>query len=457
MSRAGRPRSLVATLAFRIALALAGCVAIVGALATWSAKSRIDEIYDAELLTGTELLHTLIKEVSERQPVQKGERLPAIVLLEEDIVSFGVYSQWREFRIWRGSRLIARSPGGPDQPSPPASFGFVDMTDRSAGWRAYHLDAADVGVSIIVSEPWARRNAVVMEFALALIAPMLLLIPAGAGLIWLTLIDGLGALRRLAEALHTRSGGNLSLLDVGRWPRDLEATVTAINGLLDRLDRSFRRQQRFTDHAAHELRTPLAGIKLNAQLLEAESDPHQQRAIKARIREGAERGGALVEQLLSLAHLDSAAPRLVVTDVAAAAKAVLDEFAVIAAAKHVALALDAQQPVVALADALLLKMIVKNLVDNAIKHSPPGSEVAIEAAREADSIRMTVKDQGPGIPAADRERVFERFFRADSDKPGAGLGLSIVGEALSQIGGSITLETPPTGHGLWVVVRLRAA
>ncbi len=466
MTTAKRARSLVSTLFIRVVILLAGTIAAIGATAYWIAKHRIDDVYDSELITGTKLLHTLSKEELEQQAedLREGELVgkPGAPLSEEDIETFNTYARWRMFRIWRGSQLIARSVNGPAQVAMPNAAGFVDLAEGTDTWRLYVLPLKDVNMSIVVGEPLSVRYAVINEFALTLTVPLLLLIPASAGLIWLTLLDGLGALRRLAVALHSKSGSNLSPLDSTQWPRDLAGTITAINGLLARLDSSFRQTLRFTDHAAHQLRTPLAGLRLNAHLIEAEKDPAEQRAIALRIHEGAERAAALVEQLLTLAHLDSGAFAKPPSEVAAVAKTVLAELAPVAAAKDVALALSAQPEVVVRADELRLRMILSNLVDNAIKHSPSGREVAVEIARESDPdgskmVRLVVTDHGLGIPPDERQRVFERFYRADSSQPGVGLGLSIVAEAVAQIGGSITLETPDWGNGLRAVVRLPAA
>lgn len=461
-----KKRSLVSTLFIRVFFLLAGAVAVISLTAYWIAKDRINNIYDAELITGAKVLYTVAEEELEQQADARKEPAkveePGEPLTEEDVQTFNTYSRWRIFRVWRGSQLISGSPSGPTLSVPPRTTdGFVDVVDKSETWRLYALLLPRHGMTIVVGEPTSVRYEVINEFALALTVPLLLLIPASAGLIWLTLLDGLGALRRLAVALHSKSGSNLSPLDASQWPRDLGGITTAINGLLTRLDRSFRQTLRFTDHAAHELRTPLAGLKLNAQMMTGETDPEQQRAIILRIQEGAERAGALVEQLLTLAHLDSGAYQRSPNDLVAVAKAVLGECAPVAAARKVGIALTGEQAVVVRADALLLKIIIRNLVDNAIKQSPAGREVAIKVVRRAgpgglEIVELGVTDSGPGIPMDERLRVFERFYRGDPSKAGVGLGLSIVAEAVAQIGASIALETPDSGTGLRAVVRMSA-
>ena len=452
MSGGARRRSLVSTLFVRVALLLTAALIVIGAIALQSARARIYEIYDAELSSGAMLLDTLVSEELEHADSEPGA---PTLLADEDIESFNAYARWRMFRIWRGAELVARSKTGPSRLARAKITGFVDMIEDVA-WRIYFLQAKEEGVTIAVGEPMAQRDGVVNGFALALGLPLLLLVPAVVGLIWLALRDGLDLLRRLESALHAKSESDLTPIGQSQWPVDFDGIVASVDGFLNRLERAFLQTRRFTDNAAHELRTPLAGLKLNAQMLETEVDPQEKRAIARRIREGAERSAALVEQLLMLARLDSGAFPITATNVSAIAKSVLEEFASTAAADDIRLALVAPPTVTVQADPVLLKLILGNLVDNAIKHSPPDSEVVVEAVTDPGAVRVKVMDKGPGIPPQERQRVFERFHRLGDDKPGVGLGLSIVAEALSRIGGTIALEDPGEGPGLWVVMRLRA-
>ena len=326
-----KPRSLVSTLFIRVAVLLGATIVAIGATAFWAAKHRIDEVYDSQLISGTKTLYALTKQELEdyesgvSDPDEATSTGPGQILDVEDRQAFETYQGWRMFRIWHAGRLVASSKNGPTHGGPPETTGFVDLAGAAGQWRTYRFLSKDNGLSIAVGEPLTVRYALIENIALTLVVPLVLLIPASAALIWLMLLDGLGALRRLATALETKSGSNLVPLSASQWPRDLGGVLTAINDLLGRLDRSFRQTLRFTDHAAHQLRTPLAGLKLNAQMIEAEKDPEEQRAIILRIREGAERAAALVEQLLTLARLDSGAFASSPHDVTAVAKSALGQ------------------------------------------------------------------------------------------------------------------------------------
>ena len=420
----------------------------------WAAKHRIDRIYDAELVAGAGVLHNVLKEQLEHRAELHKNAPPGSALLDqEDVETFNLYANWRFFRIWQGLTLTDASTNGPAGIAVPRASGFVEVDDANQSWRAYRLIVPEFGVAVVVGEPFSVRHALIAKFAFALLAPLSLFVLIAAALTWMALRNGLSALQRLAFALGSKSGRDLSPLNMQDWPSDLTGIVTATNEFLSRLDRSFRQTVRFTDHAAHELRTPLAGLKLNAALMAQETDAAQQRAIAHRVKEGAERAAALVEQLLSLARLDAGAFSTTSADLDAIAKSVMEEFAAAAALRSVHFAFRSDASVAVRGDSTVLAMIVRNLVDNAIKYSPDGGDVEVEVLNADDGVHLVVTDGGPGIPADERDRVIERFYRAHDSKPGVGLGLSIVAEALAKVGGSLNLETAKSGTGLTATAR----
>lgn len=432
-----------------------GTLAAISFTVIWAAKHRIDRIYDAELVAGAGVLYNVLKEQLEHRAELHKSAPPGSALLEqEDVETFNLYANWRFFRIWRDLKLTDTSTNGPVGIAVPRASGFLEFDDGTQSWRVYRLIVPEFNVAIVVGEPFSVRHALIAKFAVALLAPLSLFMLIAAGLTWLALQNGLGALQRLAVALGSKSGQDLSPLNMRDWPSDLAGIVTATNEFLTRLDRSFRQTVRFTDHAAHELRTPLAGLKLNAALMEQEKDVIQQRAIAQRVKEGAERAAALVEQLLSLARLDAGAFSTTSADLAAIAKSALEEFAATAALRSVHFVFRSDTSVAVRGDATVLAMIVRNLVDNAIKYSPNGVDVEIEvSSTDDDGVHLVVTDGGPGIPADERDRVTERFYRTNDSKPGVGLGLSIVAEALARVGGALKLETAKGGTGLTATAR----
>ncbi|MFO1060705.1 MAG: ATP-binding protein [Dongiaceae bacterium] len=231
-------------------------------------------------------------------------------------------------------------------------------------------------------------------------------------------------------------------------PRELQPLVAAINGTLDRLDHGFRMQREFTADAAHELRTPLA-------VLAAHLDSLEDRGVAAGLREDVERMSRLVGQLLLVAQLEelSVAPGET-ADLHAIAVEVAASLTPLAVRRARAIAVTGTErpaPVAGNADAL--RQAVRNLVENALQHTRPNTTVEV-AVSEAPAV--TVTDRGPGVPAADRERLFQRFWRGRRDGSGAGLGLAIVARIVAAHGGRIEVDDAP-GGGARFVLRLQPA
>jgi signal transduction histidine kinase len=242
-------------------------------------------------------------------------------------------------------------------------------------------------------------------------------------------------------------------------PDEVAPLVSALNALLQRLSRSLDTQRAFVADAAHELRSPLTALKLQLQLLKRADDEAARGAAVDALAAGIERAVRLVEQLLALARSEPGAP--------AAAKAPLDlselvrstvaDIVPYALARGSVLELFADTPVTLVGDRTALAVLVRNLADNAVRYSPPGSRVELRVANEADAAALQVDDSGPGIPAEERERVFDRFYRrVPNDEAGTGLGLAIVRSVAAAHGAAVDLAQSPLG-GLRVTVRFGPA
>ena len=234
--------------------------------------------------------------------------------------------------------------------------------------------------------------------------------------------------------------------------------LDALNGLFRRIAELLESERRFTADAAHELRTPIAGIRAQAQVaLGATADSERSHALHATLQ-GCDRATRLVEQLLTLSRLEAGAEHaLVAVDLAALARQVVAELAPQALSKQQLIDVDASNPCTVQGDATLLSVMVRNLVDNAIRYSPPGAIVKIAVSPETSAVRLTVEDSGPGMSPTDMERIGERFFRVvGSGQDGSGLGWSIarriaaVHQAVVRVAKSDLLE------GLSVEVRFLA-
>jgi two-component system OmpR family sensor kinase len=218
-------------------------------------------------------------------------------------------------------------------------------------------------------------------------------------------------------------------------------------------------QQQFIADAAHELRTPLTALRLQLQLAERAADPSERARAFAALREGIARASRMVEQLLTLARSDPDAPAtpLAPVDIADIAREVAGANELAARAKGLDMVVDAQAPLVVEGDRAALRAMTENLVDNAIRYTAEGS-IRVGATRRDSQAVLTVEDTGPGIPKAERERVFDRFFRGETaTEPGTGLGLAIVRRVAERHGAKVTLAEGREGRGLRVEVALRLA
>jgi two-component system sensor histidine kinase QseC len=228
-----------------------------------------------------------------------------------------------------------------------------------------------------------------------------------------------------------------------------------LNALFRRVGESLEKERAFTADAAHELRTPIAGIRAQAQVArEATEDAERRRALD-QVLAGCDRAARLAEQLLTLARLDAGQGqlRLAPCDLAQIAREVLAELAPGAHSCGTALALVAVAPVPVAGDSLLLHVLVRNLVDNAVRYGGPEGAVTVTVGRDAEGSRLCVSDRGPGIPLAERQRVLDRFYRSvGTREQGAGLGLSIVSRIAALHGAKLELSEGPGGHGLCATV-----
>ena len=227
--------------------------------------------------------------------------------------------------------------------------------------------------------------------------------------------------------------------------------VESLNALLQRLEGSFDTQRRFAVDAAHELRTPLTALTLQIQLA-ARAQSEDERAISLeRMEQGVKRATRLVQQLLTMARLDpeSAQKPAVPTDLAILATAVVDELRPLAEQKSIALEVDAPAPAWVLGQEDALRILLTNLIDNAIRYTAPSGRVHVSVQPDDTTVQLIVQDNGPGIPPDERERVFDRFYRGrDAAAGGSGLGLAIVRQVADMHGGSVTLSAGNQASGL---------
>lgn len=335
--------------------------------------------------------------------------------------------------------------------------GFTTLEHDGRRWRMFTTLAGPR--TIQVAQPTAVRSELAADVALRILLPVLAALPLLGALVWLIVGRGLAPVSRLARSVAGRSPASLEPLPTDGLPQELQPLVGALNGLLGRLESAFALQRRFAADAAHELRTPLTALGLQIQLLERARDDSDRATAISRLKRGVGRATRLVEQLLALARLEPDAARQPAGPVAldVLARSVVADLEPLAQARPVALALARVEPVLVVGADDAWRILVANLVDNAIRYTPAGGRIEVRVFRADARAVLEVADSGPGIPACERERVFDRFVRgAGVDAPGSGLGLAIVRQVADLYGATVTLDAGLGGGGLTVRVALPA-
>jgi two-component system sensor histidine kinase QseC len=455
-----RPLSLAAQLFRRTILLVALIGVAMGSLTYWVARSQIHHEADNELVTAANVLYALMQdELLQERVTPQMLSIDDNLLSGEDLRAFRMSADRRMFAIFRDRRAIMRSDTAPVGYLIPQQKGFSSITTPAGTWRIYGLAVPGYHLSIQVGERVSVRDMVLVEIAKNIAIPLIFLIIGSAGLFWLSLQDGLLQLRQLSQILSHRSPRDIRRLQTEDWPEDLSLLVTTLNDLFARVDAAFWRERQFTDDAAHQLRTPLAALKIQVQTLARVEDEKERRLLAAGLLETVDRASLLVSRMLTLARLDAGEAIAEQLDIAAILIECVADQAGIAARRDVALAFEGPRQLTGDSDATALRLIFSNLIENAVKHAPTGSTVMV-AIRTDDQGRavITVADEGPGIAAPERLRVLQRFHRAgggDGDGgAGTGLGLAIVASAVRLLGGQLLLDAGPGERGLLVTVTL---
>lgn len=341
------------------------------------------------------------------------------------------------------------------QPLPAGLAGYHDVPAGAYHWRIFLLHDLPDQRWILVGEREDVRGELVGLIARRIILPQLLALPILALLIWLAIGWGLGPLAQMASFIKSRAPDNLAPLLLAPLPRELEPMVAALNRLLQQIAQLLAREQRFLADAAHELRTPLAVLRIHAQNAQQAPDPIDRANALLQLGNGVERATRVVTQLLTLARLEPAAVQLsmVELDFAALLRQELAELTPLALARQQELELQTEgDNFQLLADGPSLGTLLQNLVGNAVQYSPAGGRIRVCLEAQPSVLLLRVQDSGPGVSAELREKLFERFFRQGMGQ-GAGLGLSIVQRVVELHAGSIELCDSPFG-GLEVRVTL---
>ena len=360
-------------------------------------------------------------------------------------------ASWFVVRL-RDGRVLAGDPAFPPAPSPGAGAPVRDATIHGQPVRVATLlvDTPAGPAEVAVARTLAQRRQVRAAIVRALVILEVLFSLALVGLVWFSVGNGLAPLARLRARLDARGSGDLAPLDDAGMPRELAPLVAAFNALLERIAAGARAQDDFRANVAHQLRTPLAGLRLQLEWLGARhrDDPETGQVV-ALLLTANER---MIRQANQLLSLERAGPgrlqptRLAPLDLAALVAEAVQPFVEQAARKDIDLGFELAPATVA-GERHMLRDLVDNLVDNALRYTPAGGTVTVQCRATPEGTLFAVEDSGPGIPPEKRARAFERFVRLDEHSSGSGLGLAIVRDIAAAHDATVALDSGPNGRG----------
>ncbi|ETO92898.1 ATP-binding protein [Legionella oakridgensis] len=362
------------------------------------------------------------------------------------------------FQVWTdGGKLLLHSSSAPKLPLTEDTDGFNDKVLDQQKWRVFTTYNDKAGVRTVLGERYDTRNELGQRIAQDDLYIMLLTFPLSGLLIWIIIGRGLDSLDRVAQEVANRAPNHLEPVSIKEVPEEIKPVIDELNKLFYRLKQGFEREKRFAADAAHELRTPLAALKAQAQVALNTNNIDEKNIALQKLIASVNRSTHIVQQLLTMSKLVPEAETINDLDEVNMAKVARDVLAMLAPTaveKQIELELehDEQMPNF-IGNPTAISILIRNLVDNAIRYSRECGQVIVRVYQEQNEAVLEVRDNGPGIPAELQSRVFERFFRVLGNKStGSGLGLAIVQQICALHNGRVTLESPKEGTGLIVKV-----
>ncbi len=453
-----------------------------------SAGHEVEEVFDADLARSARVLASLLDhEVREEQETNREAGLVLSELGKEGLSRYprlasilGKYldkggkeqlelasamnqvghkyeSKLALLARYADGTVMLRSDGTPDFPL--KKNDFFDFEGEGHHWRVFGLTEPDTGFVVHVGEKIEVRQELVYYIARNTLSPALFALPLLALIIWFGVGRSMRPLAMVADEVRHRLPDALDPLPEDNTPQEVQPLVAALNGLFERVRGALENERRFTADAAHELRTPLAALKTHVQVLLLETKDDGMRQSLDQLLDGVDRTTHLVEQLLILARSDArqrqALPDQTV-DLQLISAEIVSALSQAAVEKDIDLGLESDGPLSVRGDATALSILLRNLVDNAVRYTPKGGVVTVRLGRDGERIRLDVIDTGPGVPEEERNRLFDRFHRGREEQArgsnGSGLGLSIVQRIAELHGAQVRLGVGPGDRGLMASV-----
>lgn len=412
-----------------------------------STRAQVEKVLDARLAESANMVSSLISD--HRIEVGDAADKPATITMPAS----ADYSRQLSCQIWslRGD-LVGASSGAP-QSRLAGKEGFTTSLIDGENWRVYSVRNTDLGVTVMVGDRMTMRDSLVRDVVAGLLWPALVILPLLALLIWVSVGRGLAPLERLETALRVRSPVDLSPLPEGPAPREIRPVRRALNGLFAQLERVRRAERDFTAFAAHELKTPLAGLRMQAQIAQQAKDDATRANALAAIETSVDRTDRMVRQLLDLATVEgeeTLPEKVDLSDLCADIAISLDQPL---EARGVRLACDMPAGQSVVTNRFLLFVALRNIVENAVLASPAGGQVRLSARKEGGDLVIRVTDEGPGIDPADLPRVTDRFYRGRATPfHGSGLGLAIAAAAAERMNATLTFPILERGQAVEITL-----
>ena len=416
------------------------------------ANNIANQPYDQALAENANVIARLVKVVDGKVVVNFPA--PARALLRADEFD----TTWYQVIGMRGELVVGdKEIPRPEMPNEfsPGAVRFRDDDIQGEEIRvAYQFvtqPARGLPVLVQVAETRKKRENLASHIISGVILPQFAIIPLAVILVYLGLTRGIAPLTRLQRRIRRRRPGDLAQINIHGVPEEVRPVIVAFNDMMARFEQNLQGQQRFIANAAHQMRTPLTGLKMQTELAQSETDPELIRASLQHIAESAERAAHLINQLLTLARAEASHEKMHVfttVDLEALAREVTQEAVPRALKKGIDLGFeDSGWPLLIDGSPVLLRELMSNLIDNAIKYTQSGGRVTARTRAEEFAV-FEVEDNGIGVSEADRELVFERFYRVlGSESDGSGLGLAIVREIAQLHRASVQLRPSGGGRG----------
>lgn len=411
----------------------------------FSTQAQVEKVLDARLQEAARMVDSLIAD-------RRIDVASAVKMAVDRPDSFSAdvpdYERQLSCQIWSLSGvLVGRSQSAPLQALGSGGGGFQETNINGELWRVYSVIDQKLGVRVLVGDSIAVRQRLVSDVVKGLLFPVAFVLPVLALLIWLSVKRGLRPLQSLADGLSGRGASDLHPVDMRTAPSEIRPVANALNGLFQRLRESREREKNFTAFAAHELKTPLAGLKTQAQIALGADQPEMRMQALGRIIQSVDRTSRLVRQLLDLSEVEARAeePDTRHAPLSEIISEVIESLSQVAAARHITIDVSSiGNHLIIRRDGSLLSVALRNIIENALQHAEEGTTVHCAVEQRDDAVVVHVMDSGPGLSEEMLVRVRERFYRgpqtAIRGAHGSGLGLSIVDAAIGRMGGELVLD-----------------